>query len=223
MIVTCRDAELVLPPSRYPRSPGIHQSSIIRAMAIEGGLLKAEWADEIELLDYRVVLDPIARSRMCIGLAWEEFYIPTQCPEVVDHPGETCLDGIYMTKDGESITVFFIATRKHARLVIHEVKATYKSINTVGLFDTQVRRAKNWMWIAQLLGYCKEAKTRYACLHVMFLCGDYKYPIRPVPKIFDIEFTDEELEDNWVLMTDYVKYRLGDDYMLNQLLLSQGV
>ena len=83
------------------------------------------------------------------------------------------------------------------RHIVHEVKATYKSTRTVGDLSSQ------WMWLAQIKAYCKGLDTRHARLHVLFLCGDYTYPIKPVLKVWDIEFTQEEIDANWELLRDY--------------------
>jgi hypothetical protein len=64
-----------------------------------------------------------------------------------------------------------------------------------------------WMYLTQLKCYCKAAKTRFGKLHVLFLCGDYTFPIRPVARAWMIEFTQKELDSNWELMVDYKNQR----------------
>jgi hypothetical protein len=82
---------------------------------------------------------------------------------------------------------------------VHEVKATYKSTKTVGDLSSQ------WMWLAQMKAYCIAKGTRFAVMHCWFLCGDYSYPIRPRREVWEIEFTQEELDSNWTLLADYKK------------------
>lgn len=197
MIVTQATMEIKLPPPLVPRGAGTHASGIIRNIAMEMGILKMATAEEVNLNDIREITDPIAILRMSIGLAWEEHYIKNvlHAHGVVKHPGEITLDGVHMNPDGESVEVWNGSKRQV--LVIHEVKATYKSTNTVG------DASREWMWLTQLKCYCKGAKTRYGKLHALFLCGDYKFPIRPVLKVWGIEFTQKELNDNWALMTAY--------------------
>lgn len=103
-----------------------------------------------------------------------------------------------MTPDGESLDTIVKCNALHSR--IHEVKCTYKSTNTVG--ETAEELAKQWMWMAQLKGYCRAAETCYAKLHVLFVCGDYKFPISPQLKVYEIEFSEQELEENWQLMIE---------------------
>ena len=197
MIITPSTVKIVLPKSSTSRGKGVHASGIIRAIAIEMGILKSDHAEEPSLADQRVIDDEVAIIRMSIGLAWEEFYIGKVLSElgVVKHPGEMSLDNVSMNPDGESVEKW----QRHGKTVhiIHEVKATYKSVNTVGDLT------KEWLWLTQLKCYCKAAKTNYGRLHALFLCGDYRFPIRPVPKVWDIEFSKKELDDNWALMTDY--------------------
>lgn len=202
MITTEIPVNLTLPPSKTPRSEGTHVSSIIRCIATETGILKTEFQEELSLVDVREITDPVAVLRIRIGLAWEEHYIPT-LEGVTDHPGEMEYEGVYLTHDGESLSVIITGGKEQWAVVIHEVKATYKSTRTVGDLKGQ------FMWLAQMKAYCKAKGTRFAVLHVLFLCGDYTYPISPVLKVWAIEFTQEEVDDNWELLSDYRNHRLA--------------
>lgn len=151
-------------------------------------------------MDARTITDPVAILRISIGLAIEQYYIPEILSHygVIDHPGELFYDGVYMTHDGEDQSVIITLGGKcglHTR--VHEVKATYKSTRTVGDLSSQ------WMWLAQMKAYCIAKGTRFAAMHCWFLCGDYKYPIRPMRLVWEIEFTQEELDNNWSLLADY--------------------
>lgn len=210
MKVTEKPVKLLLPSSQG-RGVGVHASAIIRCIATEAGILRPEWAEELSLVDVREIIDPVAVLRMSIGLAWEEWYIPNILgPEgVIDHPGEIHVDGIYMNPDGESVSTIFGGSPKdlkfHKIPVLHEVKATYKSISTVGDMTSK----SQWMWRTQIMAYCYAKKTHLAEMHVLFLCGDYSYPIRPQVKRFRLEFTQQELDHNWALLTEYKEYHQG--------------
>ena len=195
---------LFLPAPKSPRSSGIHVSSLIRCIATETGILKPQWAEELSLVDVREITDPEALLRINIGLAWEQHYICDILSQygVVDHPTELELDGVYLTHDAESVSVIITLGKAVAHLVCHEIKATYKSTNTVKDLRDQ------WMWIAQVKGYCKGLGTRFAVVHVLFLCGDYSYPIKPMLRVWQLEFTQEEIDQNWDLLMDYKQYRL---------------
>lgn len=207
MIATPIPVTLILPPSPTPRSKGVHVSSIIRCIATDMGILKPEWVDEPTLADVRVISDPVAITRICIGLAWEEWYIPQilAAQGVEKHPGEMFKDEIYMSPDGLQAGGVLTLSKGSVRTppVIHEVKATYKSINTVGDLKQQ------WLWLTQIKAYCKGAGTRYARLHVLFICGDYKWPLQPSARAWDLEFTQKEIDSNWELITDYRDYKEG--------------
>lgn len=212
-------------PTGAPRSLGVHLSGIIRCMAIETGILKPEWIEELSLVDasqqdWWDALDPVSRLRISIGIAWEQWYIP-KLRGVIDHPGEMYLDGVYMTHDGESLDVIITIrnTEMHI-LAVHEVKATYKSIKTVAprhVTGSELDPADletQWMWVEQVKGYCKGLGTNVAYLHVLFLCSDYKFPI--VPSLgplksehtcWRIEFDQAEIDQSWEEKVEYVKYR----------------
>jgi hypothetical protein len=174
-------------------------SGIIRCIATETGILKAEWAEEISLTDVRTITDPVAILRINIGLAWEQHYIGTLLEPygVADHPSEVEIDGIFGSPDAESVSVMFTLGKRTVKHICHEVKATYKSTKTVGDLTSQ------WMWLTQLKAYCKALGTRFTVLHILFLCGDYAFPIKPVREVYEIEFTQVEVDDCWDLLRDY--------------------
>lgn len=196
MIITpLPETPLVMPPGDV-RSPGVHASSIIRCIAVEQGILKPEWCEELSLSDARSITDTVAVLRIRMGLAWERHYLPT-VEGIIYQPGEILVDGIYMTPDGESLSVVHVLPTKPWAKVLHECKLTYKSMNTVGNLYSE------WMWLAQCLAYCKGSETRFAQMHVLFVCGDYTYPIKPRLRIWVIEFSQEEIDMNWNLLRDY--------------------
>lgn len=202
-------------PSGPPRSEGIHLSKVTRAIALESGVLDAKYIDGLGLEEvsgqseqWWAELDIPSQIRICIGLAWDEWYLPNLGMDVVPHPGEMCIDGIYMTPDGESLDIIRVGNDLNHELAIHEVKATYKSTKTVGNMTAQ------WMWLAQMKGYCKGAGCRVGYMHPLHLCGDYKFPITPQigptkgkNSCFRIEFTQDEIDENWELHLGYVQHR----------------
>lgn len=203
---------LHLPASKAPRSEGVHLSRLIGSIARLNGVLKNDIAESFSLVEVQEgqqawwdALGPADKLRISIGLAWESYYIPT-LEAVVDHPGELCVEGIYMTPDGESIDAILVDGVYVHTAALHEVKATYKSIKTVGDLSTQ------WMWLAQMRAYCKGMDTRRAYLHVLFLCGDYTFPITPVLKVWQIDFTQAEIDDNWDVMLTHMRHQQLQDH-----------
>lgn len=216
MIVYSQPVELALPQGA-PRSPGVHQSGIIRSIALETGILKPEWEEDQSLIEpdnqqWWASLDSDAKARVSMGLAWESYYITSQLPDVAKHPGEYCVDGIYMTPDGLELRrlVYYKPKKK-----LHEIKLTYKSLKTVGQNDHEGKTFKlqplmdQWMYMAQIKGYCKGLETTEAALHILFVCGDYTYPMRPIPYRYDITFDQAEIDINWELLTDWRDHRMG--------------
>jgi hypothetical protein len=124
---------------------------------------------------------------------------------MVHQPGEMCVEGIYMTQDGESLDVVVSEQKERIVLAVHEVKLTYKSINTVNPID------KEWLWLMQMKGYCRAKQTLRAYLHVLFVCGDYSHPIRPIKRIWRFEFSQQEIDEAWSLVTNYRDHRLKQE------------
>lgn len=184
------------------RTPGIHLSRIIKAIAMESKILHPQYAEDLSLEEipsksdaWWEALEPYARLRMSMGLAWEAWYIP-RLPGVDDHPGEMMLQNIYGTVDGLSMDAIW-----YNGLHVHEVKLTYKSVNTVGALE------REWMWLAQAKGYAKMVGCRVVIFHILFVCGDYSRPIRPDLQVWRIEFTEAEIEASWDLYIEYVEYK----------------
>lgn len=192
-----------LPDTSSNRTPGLHVSSIIRLLAMDRGILTPQDAEELSLVDVRDMsgIGIIAELRIHMGLAWEDHYL--KClPDVQKHPGELKLDGVYLSPDGESVSVIFTLPGKWG-VIIHEVKCTYKSTNTTTPRGKVLEGKKNFLWMCQLKSYCKAKGTRHAVLHVLHVCGDYIRPIVPMLYRYHIEFTQQELDDNWNLLMDW--------------------
>jgi hypothetical protein len=207
------------PTGGDPRSEGIHISKVIKAIAAESRILKPEYVESLDLVEVSGAsalwwknLSVENQIRIAIGLAWDEWYLPN-LGTIVPHPGEMQIDGLFMTPDGESLDIVRVGLDVSHQLAIHEVKATYKSVNTVGDLSGE------WMWLTQMKCYCKGAGTNIGYLHPLHLCGDYSRPITPqIGPVkgqmccHRLEFSDEEIEDTWDLVTGYVRHRQRLDY-----------
>lgn len=192
--------DMYIPEGDYPRSPGTHISAVLRSIAGLTGILKKEWVEDLSLTDAREITDLPSILRIVIGLAWEQYYMEKFLPHVSHQPGEQHLDGIYLTPDGECVDVIITQRRAKLALILHEVKTTYKSLRHFDL-------AAQWLYITQLKAYCKAMDTRFAMMHILFMCGDYSYPIQPQIMCWEIEFTQEEIDQTWEDLVEYARHR----------------
>lgn len=193
---------LNVPTGSY-RSCGVHVSQVIRHLAIQKRYLKLDILEGLRLVEadpeeWWNRLEPLDQLRMSIGLAWEQWYLP-QLGNVVHQPGEMQVDGIYMTHDGESLDMLLTDRGYQHVLCLHEVKTTSKSTKTVGDLSSQ------WMWLTQCKAYCKGLKTLIAYIHVLFLYGDYKYPLQPQLRVWRVTFTQQEIDATWDEITREVR------------------
>lgn len=79
--------------------------------------------------------------------------------------------------------------------IVHEYKFWWRSARTYQpSFDFKV--------MAQVKSYCKVLGVNEAWLTVMFIMGEYKGK-GPLPIRFELEFTDEELQDNWEMLVNH--------------------
>lgn len=178
-----------------PRTPGIHLSGILRAIATSTGVLKID-PDEIPLdtLIATTSGDSVGLSsptlmRIITGYAWEE-WVSKHLPGSF-HPGEYEYDGILATPDG-------IQFRESGPPLLHEIKATYKSASRE--FDTHT------MWLWQAAGYLRIISEHYqetctqCVFHPLFLRGSYG-PEFPLYKPVLVEFEWAEIESYWGMIT----------------------
>jgi hypothetical protein len=172
-----------------PRTPGVHLSGVIRWIAIQMGVLTPDDRDctddrnEIGQAVQRFPLE--ARLKMAVGLAWED-WLSSQYPDVMYHPGEMELDGILMTPDG-----------LHPNETLYEFKVTWKS--AFKLFNEGYDHKSFWMWRAQNMGYLKALGWRKVRQCILYVNGDYRGSLPQFVEL-DVEYTQEEIDDNWRLM-----------------------
>ena len=165
-----------------PRTSGVHLSGVIRYLAQEMGLITQD--DRQESPDgNEFPLD--ARLKMAVGLAWED-WVSTQFPDVMYHPGEIEQDGILMTPDG-------LAPDER----LWEFKVTWKS--AYKLHNDGYDHKSFWMWRAQNMGYLYALGWRKVRQCILYVNGDYRGTC-PILVEMDVEYTQEEIDQNWALM-----------------------
>lgn len=213
-------------PPNLQRSPGLHVSGLIRAAAIDQGLLD----DDIDQQGHQLTTNHVP-LRVIIGSAWDEHidrriagpsglrgtYRPAEwgCPLDDTNPHS---EVVYSSPDG------FTGWRVHGYYIIHEFKLTWKS--------QRMQLAHQWMWLSQCMCYVYTQRhpkryTRMALtspqieireqfetnhnvptvvnLHVTHVNGDYRDGVRtdPIYQCFELKFTDQELQENWNLLRGY--------------------
>jgi hypothetical protein len=172
-----------------PRSPGVHLSGILGAIATRQGIYSGAPLTSIEREGRKM-------SR-ALGLAWEDWLAPRitlHYPSFEYHLGELSFDGVIGTPDG-------ISYEDDGSLLLHEIKRTRYSCKQL---DFPTEKIVPWMW--QCMGYLRMLTEESGCqctravLHPMFVDGDYKLARYPQYLPTLLEFTWEEVETNWAMV-----------------------
>ncbi len=194
------------------RSPGLHWSTVVnRLIEIEKGKPQTGIPGEQEFVRMALgfVLEGFIEDsfkRWMAASAGNERQVVTQT--------ELGMDGVLMTLDGIDYS--------SDPPVVEEYKATWKSMNKLGsrgwspeawnqlhptfndndlMLIADGLYAEFWGWLVRIMGYCRAVGTTQARLIVLFVNGDYSYKPGHGPQMrrFDLTFTPEEIEDNWVM------------------------
>ena len=207
MKVREEDIQIKLP--RDPtRSSGLHLSTIIRDLALKTGVLDSKWDFPIEEGDTTLA---------AVGMAWED-WLAKHTPELEFHPGELHLDGIAMSPDG-IIAVELEDGR--VEWVLVEIKSTLKSSRDFReLLKLGAKKVLQYLWQVKSYRYAlnklfAEHKSNLAQIWILFLRSDYNRNWDESPpmqfKIFHLEFSDEELEVNWGMITSHAEIEVEED------------
>jgi hypothetical protein len=179
-----------------PRTPGLHLSQILRAMAIHTGTFK----DSVDLGEVISTIDPSAVGMSgplmrCInGYAWENWLFKNVLKNATHQPGEFFLDGIIGTPDGIEEDLDW--------LTIHEAKWTFLSSN--GPFSQRLQ------WLYQGACYLKMASTAYSTplsqcrliYHPCYVKGNYRgidTEYRPV----EVRMEQREVDGVWDVVSGH--------------------
>jgi len=105
-----------------------------------------------------------------------------------NRPGEITLDGIAMSPDGMDWDAW----------VVHEYKCTWKSVRKEPMDDAY--------YMMQAMGYCKGLGAKTVVMRMLYLMGDYRGS-GPQYKVYEIVFSERELEENWEAILNHAKFR----------------
>lgn len=178
------------------RSPGIHLSGVLSAVARKLGVFKEEDLPLDALIRMYEGTEPGSLpglqgnvpllNRIALGLALEDWLAPRlliRYPGLIYHPGELCEGRVTGSVDG--IDPDNSAT--------HEIKLTWIS----------ARRPleEHWYWLHQARAYCHLWHVRRTFLHVFSVNGNYTYSDDrgggPQLTTYDIHFEPKEISATW--------------------------
>jgi len=175
-------ADLTVSPDAPPRSPGLHQSDLIK------GLLQ-----ELEPERFSKPLDAL---RIEMGFAFERMLeegLKRKFPGIF-RPFEIQVEGVAMSPDGYDA----------ASNTLEEFKATWMS-SRHGIEDKRF-----WHWLVQIKGYLYGLTTHTgvehttARLRVFWVNGDYKGS-GPQLASYRLEFEPREIVENWQMLRNYAR------------------
>jgi hypothetical protein len=181
------------PEREHARTPGVHLSGVLVKVAESIGVLKPGEPIEEDL--------PL---RVVAGHMWEEFAVSLY-PGIVWQPGETCVDGVWMTPDGLEADCYLYQMIGGAYTnpnpiiradALHEFKCTWKKVRSGPDLLAE------WYWMAQGKGYCKGYGVRHVKWHVFYVNGDY-HNSGPIYKTYTVEFSEKEIEQSWRMVLNH--------------------
>ncbi len=180
-----------------PRTPGLHLSTILRAMAVHTGVFKDDPESD---LDYLIPnLDPLSVGksgplmRCIMGFAWENWLSTYVLKQARFHPGEFLLDGIIGTPDCIEEDLDW--------LTLHEIKWTFKS--------SSPPFSKHLQWLYQGACYMKMVSTAYKTpvkdmrlvYHPCFVKGNYR-GIDTEYSPVEVRLEEREVDGVWDVVSE---------------------
>jgi hypothetical protein len=166
-------------PSLLPmdnRSPGLHVSEIINRLCVQLGHWVPTEGPNLVKFELGNALEHAVVERYAL-----------HDPDRYIRPGELVLDDVYGTPD--LLDLYDEA--------VEECKCTWLSTKH------PVDGTKFWHYWVQIKCYCKMMGWSKGRLHVCFVNGNYRRgddESGPVYRVWEVEFTQEELDKNWAMI-----------------------
>lgn len=178
------------------RSPGVHLSDLIHRVCVENNHYEEHSDTDIDPVtgEYTEELQTLLQ----VGCAFETaltIRYSQQYPGLYIQPGEITLDGIHITADLMNL----VPDDRYPDLPykITEIKCTYMSS------AEDPMGPKFWRIRSQLMAQCLAWKTTVGQIAILHLNGDCRGKRRPQFLVWELEFTQQELRENWALLRSY--------------------
>jgi hypothetical protein len=156
-------------------------------------------------------------NQVCVelGLAWETALEaalkvrPTFDGEQIERPGELLTaEGIAFNPDLLIVTTDPPKSLEDGwtgTVRVGEIKLKWMSSKDAPRVETSSFPSKYDKDFTQMKAYCYHVGTRFARYYVFYVNGQYKPPFPHEPYVWDIEFTQEELEDEWRMLLNFAR------------------
>lgn len=175
MIITKLDKPFPFRPA-IDRSKGVHVSEIIKS------IMQDLYGKDRDITEAdRIRMDHGFLFERALEMAWQDL--------LGKRPGEIVVDGIAGSPDG--------VLQVEGHTIVEEYKCTWQSCKKP--IDENMR------WLMQMKCYCYMLETTYCNLHVLNINGDYKHPFAPQYAVYSIEYSMQELVENWNAMRNHAK------------------
>jgi len=133
-------------------------------------------------------------TKMAMGLAWE-----TYLEGRLDDAGlEASRPPEFKTSEGIAFNPDLLIFNGDERVC--EIKLTWMA-------DTSLHDPRFGKWLTQAKAYCYHLGIPRARFYPLFVNGDYKQNRDPVLRPCDIDFTAQELKENWAMLMNFARHR----------------
>ncbi len=177
-------------PMERSDDPSRHVTAVIRYLCLKLG----HFDDDGEGVTVE------QQTRMELGSAFEDLMVKALAARYEKNnyryvqPGELFLDGMIGTPDLLDVDDY----------AIEEIKLTWLSSNH------PPEHKKLWKYWVQLKAYCRMAETQQGRLHVCYVNGDYREERGPTYRKWEVEFTQQELHENWRMLITHGQVMRGE-------------
>ena len=165
-----------------PRSEGLHLTDITNAIYETLYAQERKRQSLSDDKDWRLIMEAGFIWERLLEMAWRDL--------LGYRPEEVVKDGIAMSPDG--------LREDPEGLTLLEHKFTSKSSRNFDPMD-------NMRYALQTKSYAYAVGAERCEMHILHMCGDYSRPYIPEYSVWLIEYTQQELEDNWQAVLSHAK------------------